>query len=156
MKNTLRLLLQNSILQQQRMAAEVLRWKCKEFAPALSNFFPRWLQPYFPKNFRKSARMKLINSSNTNFKLLVLNLNRNYNYGVPTPVSHTKVIIWLRTDSDTWQVLIAWDPSCLKEEDGTTIGWRWLSKQMRKIVWSEESLLTPFLDKSPDFNWKCF
>jgi hypothetical protein len=49
-------------------------------------------------------------SSTTDPYLNLLQLNLIQNKLSTTPVSHIKVVAWLRTDSDTWQVLIKYGP----------------------------------------------
>ena len=44
------------------------------------------------------------------FKLITIKLKKNKTQRRWTPVSHIKVVAWLRTDSDTWQVLIKYGP----------------------------------------------
>ena len=71
---------------------------------------PGGRQPYFSPDFNAQPTFtNLFIDYRSLLKLITIKLNRNQKRST-TPVSHIKVVTWLRTDSNTWQVLIKYGP----------------------------------------------
>ena len=71
---------------------------------------PGGRQPYFlPNNNGQPTSINLFIDYRSLLKLITIKLIQ-IKKRSKTPVSHIKVVTWLRTDSDTWQVLIKYGP----------------------------------------------
>ena len=82
----------------------------REFAFILRTVSSGGIKPYFLPNYNAQPTFtNLFIDYRSLLKLITIKLNRNQKRS-KTPVSHIKVVAWLRTDSDTWQVLIKYGP----------------------------------------------